>query len=123
MNIERLFGKGRATKGKSRSKDEAKPRPVSPAPAAAEPSSPRMEATDAPASLARGGEGTSASTNAAVTTPIAVASSPVPTTSPTYEEIAARAYDLWLAQDRPDGREHENWLEAERLLRAGQAPG
>ena len=36
---------------------------------------------------------------------------------PSKDEIAARAYEIWLANGRPHGRDVENWLEAERQLR------
>jgi hypothetical protein len=51
-----------------------------------------VTATDAPASLVREAE---------VTT----------------EQIAVRAYDIWLSQGRPGGTDLEDWLEAERQLR------
>jgi hypothetical protein len=34
----------------------------------------------------------------------------------TYEEIAKRAFDLWQQKGRPEGREMEHWLEAEKEL-------
>jgi hypothetical protein len=37
--------------------------------------------------------------------------------SPTHEQIAARAYQLWEVNGRPAGTDLENWLQAERLLR------
>jgi hypothetical protein len=42
---------------------------------------------------------------------------------PTSEEIAARAYEIWVALGHPQGRDHENWIEAERQLRAERARG
>jgi hypothetical protein len=33
-----------------------------------------------------------------------------------HEEIAKRAYDIWLACGRPSGCEDEHWLRAEREL-------
>jgi len=38
--------------------------------------------------------------------------------APTQEEIAARAYELWVQQGCPHGRDQENWFEAERQLLA-----
>lgn len=38
---------------------------------------------------------------------------------PRTEEIAARAYEIWLANGRQHGRDVEHWLEAERQLRKG----
>ena len=40
------------------------------------------------------------------------------TLSPRYEQIAARAYQLWEAQGRPTGTDREDWFQAERLLLA-----
>lgn len=37
----------------------------------------------------------------------------------TQAQIAALAYELWLAQGRPEGKDLDFWLEAERLLRVG----
>lgn len=34
----------------------------------------------------------------------------------THDEIARRAYQIWLAKGKPIGRDHENWSEAEREL-------
>jgi hypothetical protein len=43
--------------------------------------------------------------------------------SPTFEQIAVRAYQIWEAQGRPNGSDQEHWFEAERQLRAGtEAP-
>jgi len=39
----------------------------------------------------------------------------------TQEEIAARAHAIWLEQGCPDGRDVENWLQAERELGGGTA--
>jgi hypothetical protein len=35
----------------------------------------------------------------------------------TDEQIATRAYEIWLERGRPDGLDREHWLEAERQLR------
>ena len=43
----------------------------------------------------------------------AAAASPVRLT---HEEIARRAYELWCAEGRPEGRQHDHWLAAERSL-------
>lgn len=48
-----------------------------------------------------------------VTARAAVAAAPV---RPSHDEIARRAYELWCAEGRPDGREHDHWLAAERSL-------
>ena len=39
---------------------------------------------------------------------------------PTHEQIAARAREIWVRHGRQTGRDQENWLEAERQLRAEQ---
>lgn len=36
---------------------------------------------------------------------------------PTEEEIRREAYLLWLADDRPEGRDLDHWLAARELLR------
>jgi hypothetical protein len=38
-------------------------------------------------------------------------------TPPTPEEIAAEAYDIYLARGAEDGHDQDDWLEAERRLR------
>jgi hypothetical protein len=35
-----------------------------------------------------------------------------------YEQIAVRAYQIWQENGEPGGTEMENWLEAERQLKA-----
>ena len=34
------------------------------------------------------------------------------------EKIAERAYQIWQASGRPDGKDQEHWFQAERELRA-----
>ena len=34
----------------------------------------------------------------------------------TFEEVAERAYQLWVKQGYPEGSAEENWLQAEREL-------
>jgi hypothetical protein len=36
---------------------------------------------------------------------------------PTPEQIAALAHAIWVDRGRPEGRDLDNWLEAERQLR------
>jgi hypothetical protein len=36
---------------------------------------------------------------------------------PTHDQIAARAFGLWIARGMPAGSDREDWFEAERLLR------
>ena len=33
-----------------------------------------------------------------------------------YERIQRRAYELWENEGRPNGREHDHWLQAEREI-------
>jgi hypothetical protein len=45
---------------------------------------------------------------------------------PTQEQIAAKAYQLYVESGCQEGRDHENWLRAEQLLRtpgSGQPAG
>jgi hypothetical protein len=35
----------------------------------------------------------------------------------THDQIAQRAYEIWLAKGRPPGQEEQNWREAEAELR------
>ncbi len=39
---------------------------------------------------------------------------------PTHEEIARRAYELFLARGGAPGHQDEDWLQAERELRLGR---
>jgi hypothetical protein len=110
MLIERFFGKSRASRGKPGGEIETKSRRSEGTSNVVEAKVPRIEATDAPASLARAG--TSAEVEPSSMPPIAVAG----VSRPSNGEIAARAYELWESQGRPDGRERENWVEAERQL-------
>jgi DUF2934 family protein len=44
--------------------------------------------------------------------------------TPTHEQIARRAYEIFVERGQQAGRDLEHWLEAERQLRAtGQAKG
>jgi hypothetical protein len=56
-----------------------------------------------------------ASTASLVRTATAVAT---PRAAPTRDEIAARAEALWKAGGCQNGRDEQNWLEAERQLRS-----
>jgi hypothetical protein len=38
--------------------------------------------------------------------------------TPTHEQIAARAYEIFIERGRPEGRDLDHWLEAEAQLRA-----
>jgi hypothetical protein len=39
-----------------------------------------------------------------------------PRRTPTFDEICRRAYQIWETEGRPEGRDEENWFEAERQL-------
>ncbi len=38
------------------------------------------------------------------------------------DKIAKRAYEIWLASGRPNGKDQEHWFQAERELRGTQQP-
>jgi hypothetical protein len=38
---------------------------------------------------------------------------------PTHEQIARRAYEIWMQSGYVTGRDAENWAQAERELSAG----
>lgn len=40
--------------------------------------------------------------------------------APTYEQIAARSYELYLARGSAEGHDVEDWLAAEAELSAGR---
>jgi Protein of unknown function (DUF2934) len=40
---------------------------------------------------------------------------------PSYEQIAALAYFIWMSEDCPEGRQDANWHEAERQLLADKS--
>jgi hypothetical protein len=68
---------------------------------------PRREPEQATGSRARKASAVAASGSQA-----AVAHS----TAPSHDEIAARAYQVYVRKGRPEGRDTENWLEAEAEL-------
>jgi hypothetical protein len=41
---------------------------------------------------------------------------------PDYDQVARRAYERYEARGREDGRDIEDWLEAERELRRSSSP-
>lgn len=47
---------------------------------------------------------------------IAAAGGQAFTTLPTQEQIARRAYEIYLASGRKEGQSQQNWLQAEREL-------
>ena len=124
MIIERFFGKnkGRAGQAKPRVEAEVEPKPRrAHAPMSEERATvPRSEAIAPPTSMAPSADALAERSPDPARAPAPAA---VVVADPTYEEIAARAYELWLAQGRPEGREGENWIEAERQLRAERATG
>jgi hypothetical protein len=131
MIIERFFGKGRAgqpgtqppqtaapaqaqKKSSAPNPDEPKPRRTPTPAAGADATARRSEPTKTSASKAR-------ASGPALEEPAGSGAKAAALAPPSYEEIAARAYDLWVAQGRPEGRDHENWAEAERQLSAERA--
>jgi hypothetical protein len=36
------------------------------------------------------------------------------------DKVAQRAYEIWLASGRPNGKDQEHWFQAERELRGTQ---
>lgn len=44
------------------------------------------------------------------------------TSSPQEDQIAARAYQIWLENGQPDGRDEENWHQAQRELAGTATP-
>lgn len=50
--------------------------------------------------------------------PAAPAGETMPGSEPTRVEIAARAYEIYITKGRPQGRDMENWLEAEAQLKS-----
>jgi hypothetical protein len=42
--------------------------------------------------------------------------------TPTQEQIARRAYEIFVERGQPAGRDLEHWLEAERQLRTAGQP-
>lgn len=41
---------------------------------------------------------------------------------PSQEQVAALAHAIWIDRGRPEGRDLDNWLEAERQLRGENRP-
>jgi hypothetical protein len=57
-----------------------------------------------------------ASTGTATATASAPRSVTPSSASPTHEQVAKRAYEIWVAKGRPQGKDVENWRQAEREL-------
>lgn len=43
--------------------------------------------------------------------------------TPPREKIAERAYQIWLASGKPNGRANEHWAQAEKELRTSMISG
>ena len=80
----------------------------------AQPSPPSQEGVPAPA---RPADGPGRQTAAPKAAPPALGGAGKDA-GPARERVAARAYQLWEARGRPEGTDRENWIEAERQLRA-----
>ena len=39
--------------------------------------------------------------------------------APTHDQIAQRAYEIWISKGRPYGQDEQNWIEAEAQLTLG----
>jgi hypothetical protein len=50
----------------------------------------------------------------------AVEGAPVTRSTPVYSQIAARAYEIFLARGGEHGRDAEDWYQAERELSLGR---
>jgi hypothetical protein len=61
---------------------------------------------------------TSASTPARPQNTLAVA--PTPRSSPTHEQVARRAYEIFLGRGGTPGNPEQDWLQAERELSLGR---
>ena len=51
--------------------------------------------------------------------PAKIAAAPKAAVNPTHDQIAARAYQIYLARGFGPGNAESDWSQAERLLRAG----
>lgn len=77
--------------------------------------------------MAKNGKRNTPKTTDSISSGTAVATSPRPgiTETPsggvatlTYEQIAQRAQEIWIKKGRLPGQDEQNWLEAERQLKA-----
>jgi hypothetical protein len=62
----------------------------------------------------------SGKSEASPTTPDAYETSESPVARPTEEEIAVRAYHIYLERGEAEGNPSDDWLQAERELTEGQ---
>jgi cytoskeletal protein RodZ len=99
-----------AAKGaKSDAKVKAKAKPASEAKARG-----GAKATPAKAAGAK-------ATNLSETAPRRPARTPEIVTTLSHDEIARRAYEIWVRKGRPLGHDEENWRQAEQELAAAKA--
>ena len=56
--------------------------------------------------------------SASKTAPVTKASEEIVETEPTFEQIRQRAYEIYLSRGDQPGDEFQDWLQAERELRA-----
>lgn len=78
--------------------------------------------------MARSSKGTVPTTTGGVYSGTATATAPHPTTvktpqttsgkAPTYDQISQRAREIWTKKGCLPGQDEQNWLEAERQLKA-----
>ena len=66
---------------------------------------------------------TSTTRTGGATTTLRPVGAQTPTTTktapkPTREQVAQRAHDIWVKNGRKHGQDEQNWLEAERQLKA-----
>lgn len=47
-------------------------------------------------------------------------SAKAPALAPTHEQIAAKAYEIWVSKGQPLGQDEANWAEAEAALTSGK---
>jgi Protein of unknown function (DUF2934) len=59
-------------------------------------------------------------TNPNVTRPQPTPGSEISSRTPSYEQIAARAYEIYLARGGEHGRDQDDWYQAERELFLGR---
>ena len=70
--------------------------------------------------MAKGSKGTVPTTTSSVYSGTATVTAPRPTVAktPTYDQIAQRAKEIWTKKGCLPGQDEQNWLEAERQLKA-----
>ncbi len=70
--------------------------------------------------MAKRSKGTVCTTTGSAYSGTATATAPCPATvkTPTYDQIAQRAREIWTKKGCLPGQDEQNWLEAERQLKA-----